>query len=175
MSEGPSVSRGSSGARLDHIGGSDMEITRARSGSCRWPGCAGSSPRSRPRVEAASSSGNEQEQAAIKLITDFFASWASQDVSKLAAFMDDYCEFQGAPWDTLWRGPAQGDAPHERLPGWRAGSWPARSAARTAQSLILARCARPMSASDECSSLSSGVFRACAPTPRPCEEDAGGL
>ena len=55
-------------------------------------------------AEGASSSNNEQEQAAIKLVSDFIATFPSRDVSRLAAFMDDYCEFQGAPSDTLWLG-----------------------------------------------------------------------
>lgn len=56
------------------------------------------------RAEAASSSSSEDEQAAIKLVTDFIATFPSKDVRRLAAFMDDYCEFQGAPTDTLWYG-----------------------------------------------------------------------
>ncbi len=81
-----------------------MEITRRRLLVAGSLGVLASSFGTDREAEAASSSSSEGEQAAIKLVTDFITTFPSRDVSRLAAFMDDYCEFQGAPWDTLWRG-----------------------------------------------------------------------
>jgi limonene-1,2-epoxide hydrolase len=59
-----------------------------------------------PVSAAANPSRNQYEQAAIRLVTDFIATFPSRDVNQLAAFMSDDCEFQGAPSVTLWHGKA---------------------------------------------------------------------
>lgn len=81
-----------------------MEMTRRKLIAAGGLGALFARAGTGSEAEAASSANTEQERAAMKVVSDFIATFPSRDVNRLGTFMADDCEFQGAPWTPLIHG-----------------------------------------------------------------------